>query len=78
MHQAPETRNQKLDTIPQTLLLRFHPTCSVVEELEGDLVALLADKDSLAGLPDVVAAHVHAVIPAMVHLAAFPLPADRA
>jgi len=62
-----------LDSEPWTLdfPLCFHPSCSIVQELEGDLIALLADKNTLTRFPDMVTAHVHAVITAVKHLTTF-------
>jgi hypothetical protein len=54
--------------------LRFHPFSAVVQELVNHLLALLTDKMTKTGFPDVITAHVHAVIAAVEHLTAFFLP----
>jgi hypothetical protein len=46
-----------------------------VQEFKRNFVALFADKVALACLPDVITTHVHAVIPAVKHFAAFTFPA---
>ena len=44
----------------------------------NDLLAFQTDKTTQAGFPDVITAHVHAVIMTVEQLAAFSLSTDRA
>jgi len=65
---------------PWTLdsVLCFHPLLAVVQQLVNDLLALPAGKTTQTGFPDVITAHIHAVIAAVEQLAAFSFTANGA
>jgi len=49
-----------------------------VQEFKRYLIALVADKKTLACFPDVITTHIHAVIAAVEHFTAFTLSTEGA
>ena len=59
-------------------LLRFHPLATVVHEFMDEFLTFPTDKTTQAGFPDMITAHIHAVITTVEQLAALSLITDRA
>ena len=49
-----------------------------MHEFKRDLIALVADKETLDCLPDMINTHIHAMVAAVEHFAAFALSTDGA